>query len=201
MTTEIKMTDIRQTCDVALKEWAVTCRALEEGRQIVLLRKGGILDEDGVFQLEHTAFWLQPTYEHQDERLVKPDQRDLFTAVREMRTAGENKKFIALRLFAVVEKVFSLTLDDEDRLRSAPHIWSDAYLDIRYDYKPQHPLLCVAMRVYAREEPHVIPARPEYFGCRSWISLETPLDNADAHPVLDDATFAERLQELERALL
>jgi hypothetical protein len=195
------MMDTQQTCDVALKEWAVTCRALEEGRQIVLLRKGGILDEDGVFQLEHTAFWLQPTYEHQDERLVKPGHRDLFTAVRETRAQGENKKFILLQLFAVVERVFSLTLDDEDRLRNAPHIWSDAYLDIRYDYKPQHPLLCVAMRVYAREEVHMVPGRPEFFGCRSWIALETPLDCAGARPVLDDATFAERLRELEQVLV
>jgi hypothetical protein len=28
----------------ALKEWAVVCKALEEGRQILLLRKGGIME-------------------------------------------------------------------------------------------------------------------------------------------------------------
>ena len=28
----------------ALKEWAIICKALEEGRQVVLLRKGGILE-------------------------------------------------------------------------------------------------------------------------------------------------------------
>jgi hypothetical protein len=30
-----------------LKEWDVVGRALEDGRQILLARKGGILDDDG----------------------------------------------------------------------------------------------------------------------------------------------------------
>jgi len=45
----------------ALKEWAVTCRALAEGRQAILLRKGGIGEAGGAFQVEHTRFWLLPT--------------------------------------------------------------------------------------------------------------------------------------------
>ena len=46
----------------ALKEWAVVCRALEEGRQIVLLRKGGILEYRQSFKVKHDRFLLFPTY-------------------------------------------------------------------------------------------------------------------------------------------
>ena len=42
--------------DIALKEWAVVCNLLLEGRLAVLLRKGGIAETGGagVFELEHT---------------------------------------------------------------------------------------------------------------------------------------------------
>ena len=30
-----------QSLDIALKEWATVCHALEVGRQVILLRKGG----------------------------------------------------------------------------------------------------------------------------------------------------------------
>ena len=39
----------------ALKEWAVVCDALRDGRQICLLRKGGIREEAGVFLHDHGA--------------------------------------------------------------------------------------------------------------------------------------------------
>ena len=42
----------------ALKEWAVVCRALEEGRQIVLLRKGGILEYREGFEVKHDKFLI-----------------------------------------------------------------------------------------------------------------------------------------------
>src|SRR5687768_3845167 len=41
---------------VALKEWATVCTALETGRQILLLRKGGIHETGGQFELEHSRF-------------------------------------------------------------------------------------------------------------------------------------------------
>src|SRR5262245_49597548 len=49
----------------AVKEWAVICQALAEGKQALLLRKGGIDEAAGEFALEHTRFWLLPTYTHQ----------------------------------------------------------------------------------------------------------------------------------------
>ena len=37
----------------AFKEWAVTCQALAAGRQSLLLRKGGIHERNGRFEVEH----------------------------------------------------------------------------------------------------------------------------------------------------
>ena len=54
----------------ALKEWAVVVRALATGRQVILLRKGGIEEEPGEFRVEHAEFFLYPTFEHQHRKYV-----------------------------------------------------------------------------------------------------------------------------------
>ena len=56
---------------IALKEWAVTVRALAEGEQLVTLRKGGIREVGRHFELEHDRFFLYPTFDHQRNDLVR----------------------------------------------------------------------------------------------------------------------------------
>jgi hypothetical protein len=188
--------------NAALKEWAVTCRALQEGRQILLLRKGGIEDDYGVFSLEQQTFWLQPTYEHQSEDRVKPQHRDLFSIVENTQRDGENLDFIVLGLWAQVAQVWALPPSDENNLQkllNAPHIYEESYLRLRLDYKPAHPLLCVALRAYRVDEPHIVTMRPEFLGCRSWIELPDGLPLRGA-PALDDAAFEKHLDMLETAL-
>ena len=57
----------------AFKEWAVICEALGEGRQVLILRKGGIAEARGEFTIEHRRFWLFPTYVHQQSSGIKPE--------------------------------------------------------------------------------------------------------------------------------
>src|SRR4029453_9609033 len=57
---------------VALKEWATVCRALETGRQLILLRKGGIYESGGEFELENPRFVFFSTYLHQNLAMPKP---------------------------------------------------------------------------------------------------------------------------------
>ena len=65
--------DLPPTCDVAFKEWAGICRALGLGRQIVVLRKGGIAEGPGGFSPEHGAFWLFPTRLHEHHQGLKEE--------------------------------------------------------------------------------------------------------------------------------
>ncbi len=181
------------TCNVALKEWAVTGEALARGRQIVLLRKGGLLDEDGSFSLEHGQFWLLPTWLHQEKSLVKAEQRDLFDLAQP--TAGETVREPLIRYFARAEAVWRLEERDEAKLRAAPHIYGQSYLDLRFNYQAGKPLLCAALRVWELESPLRYTMRPQDMGCRSWVEMASPLEGA-AHPVLDDAEFGAALDEL-----
>jgi hypothetical protein len=56
---------------IAFKEWAVTVRALAEGEQLLTLRKGGIREENKHFEVEHERFFLYPTFDHQQNNLVR----------------------------------------------------------------------------------------------------------------------------------
>src|SRR5918992_6138574 len=57
----------------ALKEWAIVCKALEEGRQVLLLRKGGIMEYREGFEIKHNKFLLFPTFEHQLKESIQSD--------------------------------------------------------------------------------------------------------------------------------
>src|SRR5262249_54284355 len=55
------------------KEWAVICKALADGKQALILRKGGIAEPDDSFTLKSSRFWLYPTYVHQQRAGIKPE--------------------------------------------------------------------------------------------------------------------------------
>ena len=56
-----------------LKEWATIIKALENGKQTIILRKGGILETASGFNVESKKFLLFPTWEHQETKHVKPE--------------------------------------------------------------------------------------------------------------------------------
>src|ERR1700742_3352539 len=66
------------TMEVALKEWATVCQALGAGRQIILLRKGGIFESAGGFEIERRQFLLFPTYLHQNPAMLKDESMRWF---------------------------------------------------------------------------------------------------------------------------
>ncbi len=65
------MTLLPAESDLALKEWAVAIKALGEGKQVLILRKGGIHKDDKEFPVVHPEFLIYPTYEHQNAELIK----------------------------------------------------------------------------------------------------------------------------------
>src|SRR3990170_4640408 len=71
--------------NIALKEWAVTIKALDEGIQTILFRKGGIHEEGREFRIEYDRFLLYPTYEHQREESLKDKfRKQLYTILNDL---------------------------------------------------------------------------------------------------------------------
>ena len=191
------MTSTPVSSRAALKEWAISAESLAQGRQILLLRKGGLHDEDGAFHLEHPSFFLMPTWFHQERGLVQAAHQDLWQQAP--RESDENAKLAYLRHFARVEQVWQLRENAGSALKSAAHIYSSSYLDLRFSYQEDKPLLCAALRVWTLDEPVRYELRPQDLGCKSWVEWDEPL-TARAQPSLDDETFARKLQELRDVL-
>lgn len=185
----------------ALKEWAVVCDALASGRQTVLVRKGGIVEKggDGAFEVEHREFFLHPTYVHQNPQAVVPDRREtLDRLAREAPPATE----IPLSLYAVVDRVEPITRLDVARALAPFHILTQEAVDQRFHYRNNPIVHAVLVRAYRLPRPHLVPHRPEYDGCVSWVDLGYELPVAGAEPVVPDARFAEirnRFLELLRS--
>jgi hypothetical protein len=173
----------------AFKEWALVCEALKNGRQTVLIRKGGIREEDGQFRIKDSEFFLMPTYEHQNPELLQPEFVPL---LQEIVTHPHDLKSIAIDAYTVVDTI--TVCDDEDRLSrlSCEHIWNDRYLRMRLDFNPYDPLYVLLLRVYRLPNILTIPMRPEYEGCKSWVTLEKQVSTAGASPAIPDAEFEAR---------
>src|SRR4051794_21284854 len=106
---------------VAFKEWAVICRALAEGRQALILRKGGIAESGGQFKPEHTRFWLYPTFAHEKPDGIKPKAAELFRAAEADRPAAGK---VRLSHFAEVHGVYYVRQLFGALLLDELHLWS-----------------------------------------------------------------------------
>jgi hypothetical protein len=180
----------------AFKEWAVICRALAEGRQALILRKGGIAEKSGDFEVEQTRFWLFPTYLHEKPAALKPEALPLLQAAEADRpTAGT----VLLSHFAEVTGVYHVR-DIVGALKiDRMHLWSPATVQARFDYR-QPGLFVLPVRVYRVPETFEIPDTAYYAGCKSWVELENVLPTLGAAPVLDDSAFRDVLRMLDLLL-
>ncbi|MCI0438789.1 MAG: DUF1802 family protein [Chloroflexi bacterium] len=182
---------------MALKEWAVAVKALSEGRQIVILRKGGIHKEDRDFRIVHPEFLLYPTYEHQKAALIKPEYHaDLQQTLDENDVPG----LLSIGFWCQVTDKFELR--DEDMLESisAHHIWSAEYAQKRLHWRPKQPLTVALLRVYAMQQPQAIPVLDEYIGCKSWVDLGQEVPLGVLRAALSDADYQQKANPIRRAL-
>ncbi|KOY17035.1 DUF1802 family protein [Paenibacillus xylanivorans] len=182
----------------ALKEWASAIKALETGRQIMVMRKGGIVEETRRFELKSPAFYLYPTYEHQRKELIKSS--DHFYVEESL--AEWVPEASTIRLTAYAEVTQDLEIRDQemlDRLLDF-HMWTADFAEDRLKWKRKDPLHVLILRVYRLKEPMEIPVLSEYNGCRSWISIPNGPVSREMTPVLDVADFDEQVQKINETL-
>ncbi len=184
-------------CQMALKEWAVTVKALAQGRQVLLLRKGGIHEEGKDFQVIHPQFLLYPTYEHQREDLLKPEyQPSLSRLLSESPPGGT----ITFTHWTQVAEVIEVSEQEKVDNLSPHYIWTDAYAQSRLRWKPMLPLSVMLLRVYRMEGPFSVPLIPEYGGCTSWVDILPRVDLGRLQPVLSDQEFQRQVDQIKGSL-
>ncbi len=157
----------------AFKEWAVICRALALGRQSIILRKGGIADEGGLFRPEHDRFLLYPTYLHQQQHDgIKPTALPLLEdAISEQPPA----EILRIQHVVDVESIERLAMLGQALELDAEHIWSSETVIKRFHYR-EPGLWCLRVRVRALPTAIELPVQPEYDGCRTWVELAEAID-------------------------
>ena len=185
------------TCRIALKEWAVTVRALDLGEQVLLLRKGGISEDEKDFRVSYPEFLLYPTFEHQKPELLKDGYRH---ALREVLSQAQDGDRITFSHWARVEEVIELERQKGVDALSPYHIWTRDYAQKRLHWKPRHPLSIMLLRLYRLEEPQAAPYLPVYGGCKSWVELADSIPLRNPRPVLSDEEFLIKVDEVRAAL-
>lgn len=177
---------------IAFKEWAAIVSALAEGKQILIVRKGGIHEEGGQFQIEHNEFFLFPTFEHQKVEDLKPEAHSyLRKAIAEKPSSNQ----IPIRYYAETKSIFQLTNEQDIARLDRFHIWSEKAMTQRFHFGKQKGLFVLAVRVYQLPEK-LVPVLAEYGGCKSWVQLECNLTTKGATPVLSDQNFSFQLQQV-----
>lgn len=137
-------------CPVAFKEWQGVCEALAEGRQSLILRKGGIAEGPTGFVPEHQLFWLYPTHVHQADQGLKqpvsnspPDPEGIVT-------------LHSLALVSLIARVETL-----DRLLALEpfHVWTPETVEKRFHYRTPG-LWVLGVRIFHAQHPIPIAVTP-----------------------------------------
>jgi hypothetical protein len=161
---------------------------MEAGRQILLLRKGGIYEAGGEFELEHRRFLFFPTYLHQNLTMLKPEAQHGF----EPRSAEPQR--VELSLAGQVTDIIPVKAREQmDEIEDA-HIWTAPLIDMRFNYKPENPLYLLLVRAYKLAESVTVENTPAYAGCKSWVPLESSVSTEGARPVLDETSYQTQRQ-------
>ncbi len=171
----------------ALKEWSAAVHALLDGRQTILLRKGGIGEKR--FEVAAREFVLFPTIAHSHAQRVRPEHRDLLDPA----AADSTDDHLLIRAAARV--VAALPVNRPDGLGAIEdlHIWTaESVRDDRLDFRPKHKLAVLVVSAIPLVEPVRLIRTPEYAGCKSWVQLPSTLRPPRlAAPVHDDAALSQ----------
>src|SRR6476661_2463691 len=178
---------------IALKEWAVAVKALREGRQVLLVRKGGISEETRHFRIESERFLFFPTYEHQRADLLQPEFQDDLTAVL---AEPRDPARVRFDTYAELTDLIEVTEPSQVEALAPYYCFSTQYAEERLRWKPRHPLLVMAIRAYRLKQPIEVAARPEFGGCKSWLTLDEDVTPDNLVAAVDDATYAARIAEV-----
>lgn len=181
----------------AFKEWAVIVDALGRGDQIVILRKGGISEGPGGFSVDHPRFLLFPTLFHQQRKSVLPSAQARFDEiVPTLPGPGE----LRLEYWAEVAEWRCLQSLDAARSLAGQHVWRDEVIAERFELGRNREIFALAVRVFRLPSRVLLPMMPQYGGCKSWITLETEVDESGSMAVLGDSDFEKKMSRFASVL-
>jgi hypothetical protein len=159
------------------KEWALVCAALGEGRQSIIIRKGGLAEGRDGFAFQYREFFLFPTFFHEQLSRIR-----ISDAVLPERRSKE----IEIRYFARVKEARVMTDWDEVRTLEPLHILQESVVRERFDYDDAPGVHVAFVRAFQLVPVWRLPDAKAYGGCRSWVQLPQPPAGLRFHPVVEE---------------
>ncbi|KUI25875.1 DUF1802 family protein [Mycobacterium sp. GA-2829] len=181
----------------ALKEWSAAVHAMLDGRQTILLRKGGIGEKRFHVPADAHAerFVFFPTVAHSHAERVRPEHRGLLDDAARDSTEATLTVRAGARVVAAVEVNRPEAIGELEPM----HIWTAESVQAdRLDFRPKHRLAVLVVQVSPLAEPIRIDRVPEYGGCKSWVEL--PVEPRWGPPVHDDAALAAVAETVRRSV-
>jgi len=158
----------------SLKEWATVIDALGRGEQVILIRKGGIADPK--FGVEAERFYLYPTFFHQQQS--EPS----------VVTITHWCEVVTTWRVHAIEPLVPLVVIPRDALEA------------RYRFRPDQALHVIGVRTFALGEPRTIAVKPDYLGCKSWVSVDDEIEIDGSRPAIPDDELREKLDRIATLL-
>jgi hypothetical protein len=179
------------SCGVAFKEWSGICDALLQGRQSIIVRKGGISEGAGPghFVPEYCEFWLYPTRVHQAEQGLRGEVVAPPSA-QPQPSGQEADGSIPIRGLVRVDQIGRVESEKTLPALEEFHTLTRATILKRFHYRTPG-LWVLGARVWLRDSALPIIATQEHAGCKSWVILDQPIATLGLTPVLDEIQWSE----------
>ncbi len=180
------------------KEWQVVCDAIQQGKQSLILRKGGIHEGKGGFSFGNVErFVLFPTRFHAQGDHVR-GETDTFTPGKEWEV-GDTLSF---NIVCAVDQVYELNDWQIIHQLSPFHIWTESCIKDRFQWEgkgmAQGTIHLAMIRAYQLPEPIEISYHKGLAGCRSWVTLDDiscpSVERLD--PVLENREYQQLTQKV-----
>jgi hypothetical protein len=173
----------------AFKEWNSVVEALGRGEQIIILRKGGIIEDEGDFVPRERFFVLFPTLTHEKRELLKKFFPPDFSE--------DNIKIKYWAQVVLARKILSKnTLEKLDKF----HIWKKEVVEERFHRWQKDEVWALVVRVFKLPKVIEIKNDPDYAGCKSWIDIKFSVDTSGSSPVVNDEEFQKIFSEIRSIL-
>ncbi len=179
---------------VALKEWAVTTKALGQGDQILILQDNTTLEQETI---RFPEFFLYPTFENKNDKHVKEEfQNHLRQAIEEDDTPG----MVVLSHWAEATDAFDIEKIEDMKALSPFHIWTEEYISDLIANSARNQATVMLVRVFELTQPQALPILDEYAQSGPWVELVEDVPLGEVKPVLTDEEYENKAKAVRDAL-
>jgi hypothetical protein len=170
------------------KEWSSVCQAITDGRQTIIIRKGGIAEGRDGFSFKHREFYLFPTRFHEEaEKITEP----------QFSSPGGPNGDVIIECAVTVAWSGAITEWSIAEALAPFHILREEVVRERFESTDAPGVHVALVRAFRLSRPWTLPNEKRFGGCRSWVELSKPPE-LQLMPVLSDSDHQENRVKFSR---